>query len=290
MPLILRKNRKVVDIPIVQIRPCRTQARKNYNTEEMKELALSIKNNGVIQPITVRKVSSVEYELIAGERRLRASVMCGRKRIPCIVISCTDSEAERFSLEENLKRSDLNFFEEAQGIAGFMNSSHISSREAARQFGKKTAEIIDLMNVLRLDNEEKSLILKAHLTERHATALLKVRDKTERRIVLSEIIEMSMNVSQTETYIDSYLCMTAREKLRSQRKKGVIRDIRFFENTIKKSLAALNASGIEAETKLSETEDHLEYVIRVPKLRTAEKNTSGTVPVPPTPLTLPAAE
>ncbi len=272
MPLFFSKYRRIVDIPLVQIRPCKTQTRTNYSIEKLHELAFSIKNNGVIHPITVRKVSSSEYELIAGERRLRASAMCGRKRVPCIIISCTDDEAERYSLEENLQRSDLDFFEEAQGITDFMNSSHMTSGETALQFGKKQAAIIDMMDILSFGDEEKALILDSHLTLRHAKALLRIIDKTERRIVLSEIIEQSMNVSQTEKYIDSYLCKTALEKLRHQRYKSVIGDIRFFENTIRKALAALRTSGIDAEAKRSENDDYLEYTVRIPKFRTQEQN------------------
>ena len=267
MPTILKKNRRIVDIPLVQIRPCKKQTRKSYNSDKLKELAHSIKNNGVIQPITVRKISSDEYELIAGERRLRASAMCGRTRIPCIIISCSDDEAERFSLEENLQRTDLNFFEEAKGITDFMNLSHISAKEAAISFGKNQANIIDMINILRLDDEEKALILKAHLTEKHAKALLRIENKIERRIVLSEIIERCMNVSQTEIYIESYLCKTALEKRRYQRQKGVIRDIRLFENTIKKALSAMISSGIDAEAEQFDTDDYVEYVVRVPKSR-----------------------
>ncbi len=264
MLLKIRKSRRIVEIPIVQIRPCRTQSRKQYKTDEMRELAMSIRKNGVIQPVTVRKVSPLEYELIAGERRLRASVMCGKKKIPCIVIACTDDQAEVFSLEENMHRTDLNIFEEAQGITTLMNSRKLSEKEVAKQLCKRPSAIENKLDILKLDDTERKLILKAHLTERHARALLKIEDKTERRMVLSEIIEYNLNVSQSEGYINSYLSKTKYEKRCAQRQKGVIRDIRLFENTILKALKALSESGIEADQRRYEHQDYIEYTVRIP--------------------------
>ena len=259
------KSRRVREIPIVRIRPCRTRSRTNYNNEGMKELAMSIRMNGVIQPITVRRVSSAEYELIAGERRLRACVMCGHKKIPCIVISCSDAQAELFSLEENLQRDDLNIFETAQGITSLMNSRRLTKNEVAHQLCKQPSSIENKIDILQLDDSERQLILKSHLTERHATALLKITDKQERRMILSEIIEYNLNVTQSEGYIKSCLEKTDYEKRQDARRKGVIKDIRLFENTIKKALTALISSGIDAEKDTYYNDDYIEYVIRVPK-------------------------
>lgn len=267
MLLNIRKQRRVVEIPLIQIRPSRLQARKHYDPDEMRELAISIRHNGVIQPITVRKVNAMEYELIAGERRLRACALCGKTKIPCIIVSCTDDQAERYALEENLQRTDLNFFEEAQGIIELMNTCRYSEQEAARQLGRRPASIEEKLTVLRLDDEERELILKSHLTEKHACALLRIENKTERRMILSEIIERSMNVSQTRRMIDNYLCQTAYEKRRYQRRKGVIRDIRLFENTIRKALLAIRAAGLEPTAEQYETDDYIEYVLRIPKQR-----------------------
>lgn len=264
----ITKNKRIVEIPIMQIRPCRNQARKYYNSESLRELAQSIKNNGILQPVTVRKVSSLEYELVAGERRLRAAVMCGNTKIPCIVITCSDDRAEVISLEENIQRSDLNFFEEAQGITSLMDSASLTRREAARRLSKNPSYIADRLSILRLDDHERDMILKAHLTEKHARALLRIEDKTDRRIALSEIIEKRLNVSQSESYVESFLCQTRFERRRSQRQKGVIRDIRLFENTIRKALFALETSGLSTEAKKCEGEDYVEYTVRVPKERT----------------------
>ena len=201
----------------------------------------------------------------AGERRLRACVMCGKTRIPCIVISCSDDEALIFSIEENIQRTDLNIIEEAQSISSYMTAKNISQNEAAGNLSREPSDIADMIDLLRLDESERELVLRYHLSIRHAKALLRIQDKLERRIVLSEIIENSMNVSQTERYIDEILYSTHLERLRSQRRKGVLRDIRMFENTIKKAVSALNSSGIEAAAEYYEDDACIEYTVRIPK-------------------------
>ena len=130
----------------------------------------------------VRKVTAMEYELIAGERRLRACVMCGKTKIPCIVITCNDDEAKVFSLEENIQRTDLNFIEEAQGVCSYITSENISQNQAAAQLGKQPEEISDMMDILKLDESERELVLKNHLSIRHAKALLRIEDKKTRNI------------------------------------------------------------------------------------------------------------
>ncbi len=270
MILSIRTNNKVVEIPIIQIRPCRTGARKYYSSEKLQELANSIRNNGLLQPVMVRKVTSMEYELIAGERRLRACVICGKTHIPCIVISCSDDEAKVYSLEENIQRTDLNFIEAAQGVSSYIRSERISQNEAARQLGKEPAEISEMLDILRLEDPERDLILRHHLSLGHAKALLRIDDRLERRLVLSEIIENCMNVSQTESYINELLSQTRLEKCRTRRQRGVLRDIRMFDNTIKKSVFALNSSGIDAQAEFCEDADYVEYTIRIPKERTLQ--------------------
>lgn len=268
MPKI-KKSRRVADIPIIRIRPCRTQPRKSYDDEEIKELSMSIRRNGLIQPVIVRRAGSREYELIAGERRLRACVMCGKTRIPCIVISCSDNEAGILSLEENIQRADLNIFETAQGISDIISSLRLKKEEAAGLLCKKSDDISSITDILQLDDTERRLILRSHLSVRHAKALLMIKDKQERRMLLSEIIEYNLNVSQTEGYVKSLLEKTALEKLQEQRKKGIIKDIRLFENTITKALTALISSGLDAEQRTYYDDGCVEYVIRVPMERSS---------------------
>ena len=243
------------------------QARKNYNEEQLRGLAISIQQNGIIQPLTVRKISSVEYELLSGERRLRAAAMCGKKKAPCIVMNCTDNEADIFALTENLQRSELNFFEEARGINYMISACNISQQEAARMLGKKQSAISSKLRILKLDPEEQEIITRFHLTEKHARALLRVSDRVERRFLLSEIIEKSMNVTQTEQFIEDYLCKTKYEKRLHQRQKAIIKDKRIFENTISNAVRTMHSFGIAAIASQTENDGYIEYVIRIPKTK-----------------------
>lgn len=265
MLLTIGKERRITEIPLVQIRPCRTQARQNFNNEQLKELASSIRQNGILQPITVRKISLFEYELVAGERRLRAAAMCGKAKIPCIVVSCTDQQASIYSMTENLQRTDLNFFEEAEGINMLMYYCGITQQEAAGRLGKRQSTIANKLRILKLTKDEREIILKAHLTERHARALLKVDDITERRILLSEIIERNMNVSQAERHIDEFINRKKLQKYQSQKRTIIIKDIRIFENTIKRAINTMRMSGIKAVSTQSENESYIEYTVRIPK-------------------------
>ncbi len=269
--------KKIIDIPIVSIRPCPTQARREFSGYELKCLAESIKQNGVIQPLTVRKISSIEYELIAGERRLRAAAMCGKKKVPCCVISCNDKQAGIYSLIENLQRCDLNIFEEADGINTLMAYYGLTQEETARKLGKNQSTIANKLRILRLSKEEREWILKAGLTERHARALLKIDDKVLRKIILSEIIEKNLNVTQAERYINAALNEKSLKKSRTQTRRIVIKDIRIFENTINKAVKTMRLSGIDAVSNQSETDDFIEYTVKIPKLKNSTSESQNDV-------------
>ena len=258
-------NRKVLEIPLVQIRPRKYPVRKTYSRDKLMELAESIEKNGILQPLTVRKTSNIEFELISGERRLRAAAMCGCVTVPCMIVSCSDQQADVFSLTENIVRSELNFFEEAEIINNIISNCDISRQELAVQIGQHPSFISDKLKVLDLDYEERNIILKSHLTERHAKAILKISDKTERRIVLSEIVDNNMNVSQSEEYINDILQKNKFERQQNQRKKAIIKDIRIFENTINHAVDTMRDSGIPAIKIQTENQDFIEYVVKIPK-------------------------
>ena len=267
MLLNIGNEKRIHDIPIVRIKPGRCQCRKSYNDRELRELAQSIKVNGIIQPIIVRKISRDEFELISGERRLRAAAMCGNKRVPCIMINCTDSQADQLTLIEDLQRSDLNFFEVAEGINRLMKSYNLSKIDVARRIGKKQSAVAEKLKVLSLDQEEKDIITKYRLTERHARALLRVEDTTVRRLILSEIITQGLNVTQSERYIDSVLKSKSRNKTKNQKTRLVIKDIKILENTINKAVDTIRSTGIDAVKTQCETEEFIEYTVRIPKTR-----------------------
>ncbi len=261
-------NRRIFDIPLIQIKPRKNPVRRSYSRDKLLELAKSIEINGILQPLTVRKISNYEYELIAGERRFRAAAICGCSTVPCMIVSCTDTEATVFSLTENTQRTELNFLEEAESMNNIISRCHITRQELAGQIGQKPSAIAGKLRYLDLGYDERNIIIKARLTERHARAILKISDKTERRIVLSEIVENNMNVSQSEEYIDGVLRDAKQHKHHTQVKKAIIKDLRIFENTINHAVDTMRESGIPVLKAQTETEDFIEYVVRIPKTAT----------------------
>ena len=266
MNFVLKKDNKISEIPIIKIRPNKSQPRHVFNEDELAALSRSISENGVLQPITVRRISATEYELIAGERRLRASVLAGLKKIPCIVIKCSDKESAVFALLENLQRSDLGFFEEARGISKLIRRFGLTQEEAARKLGKSQSTIANKLRLVQLTYEEQEWILNAGLTERHARALLRIDDKDVRREALSKIISDKLNTQQTDSLVSIMLKTLEQPVIRQKGiSKVVIKDVRIFVNTINKAIDTMRLAGIDAQSNKTDNESFIEYTIRIPK-------------------------
>lgn len=265
MNFALKNDNKISDIPIIKIRPNKSQPRRVFNEDELTALSQSISENGLLQPITVRRVTPTEFELIAGERRLRASVLAGLKKIPCIIIKCTDKESAVFALLENLQRSDLGIFEEARGISKLMHRFGLTQEEAARRLGKSQSTIANKLRLLRLTYEEQEWIENSALTERHARALLRISDETLRREALSRIISDNLNTTQTDNLISIMLSSVNEDKPQRSKSKVVIKDIRIFVNTINKAIDTMRLAGIDAISDKTDTDNFIEYTIRIPK-------------------------
>jgi ParB family chromosome partitioning protein len=271
MRFISKGENKVLDIPAIKIRPNKTQPRKNFDDDELKNLSQSIANNGLLQPLTVRRLRNGEYELIAGERRLRASVMAGFQKIPCIVIKCSDKDSAVFALIENLQRKDLGMFEEARGISRLIRKYGITQEQAALQIGKKQSTVANKLRLLRLTLEEQDWITQAGLTERHARALLKISDDDLRKEALSHIVAENLNVKESEHYINTILEKGINVGNFKGEKKVVVRDVRIFVNTITKAVDTMRLSGIDAISQKQETADYIEYTVKIPKNNTVKK-------------------
>lgn len=263
--LILKNENKISDIPIIKIRPNKAQPRKVFNEEDLNALSQSIAENGILQPLTVRKVSATEYELIAGERRLRASVMAGLRKVPCIVIKCSEKESAVYALLENLQRSDLGMFEEARGVSRLIRRYGLTQQEAAVKLGKTQSTIANKLRLLRLTYEEQEWIENAGLSERHARALLKLGDEGARREALSKIISENLNVQQSENLINLMLNSSPKNNKKQGFSKAVIKDVRIFVNTINKAVDTMRLAGIDAQTDKTDTDNFIEYTIRIPK-------------------------
>lgn len=276
MKLLTKYNKKVIEIPARKIRPNKTQPRQTFYEEDLRSLSQSISNNGLLQPLTVRKLKNDEYELIAGERRLRASVMAGFTKIPCIVMKCSDKDSAIFALIENLQRKDLGMFEEARGINRLIRKYGITQEQAAIQLGKKQSTVANKLRLLRLSYDEQDWIVQAGLTERHARALLKIQNEDSRKEVLSHIIAENLNVKETEKYISSLLDNKKVQPLHNNNnnndKKIVVKDVRIFVNTISRAVDTMRMSGIDAVSNKEETEDYIEYTVKIPKETALEKS------------------
>ena len=268
MSFLNKDENKVLMIPTISIRPNKTQPRKSFDEQDLKSLSQSIVQNGIIQPLVVRRINSTEFELIAGERRLRAAVMAGRTRVPCVVIRCTDKESAVYALIENIQRRELSMFEEARGIARLIRKYGLTQEQAALTLGKKQSTVANKLRLLRLTFDEQEWIMSASLSERHARALLRIDNEELRREVLSKIIAENMNIKETEQYVTDVLYKKTSdvEKLKpKQEKKVVVKDVRIFVNTINKALDTMRMSGINATSCKNETDDYIEYRVKIPK-------------------------
>ncbi|MEE0914290.1 MAG: ParB/RepB/Spo0J family partition protein [Ruminococcus sp.] len=265
MKFLPTNENKISDIPIIKIRPNKAQPRKTFNEEELKTLSQSIEENGILQPLTVRKVTATEYELIAGERRLRASVMAGLRKVPCVVIKCSDKESAIFALLENLQRCDLTMFEEARGISRLIRRYGLTQEEAAVKLGKTQSTIANKLRLLKLTYEEQEWILNAGLSERHARTLLRLTDEGARREALSKIISENLNVSQSETLVSTIISTNPKSAKKQGISKAVIKDVRIFVNTINKAIDTMRLAGIDAQSDKTDTDNFIEYTIRIPK-------------------------
>ena len=276
MNISFKNENKISDIPIIKIRPNKAQPRKVFNESELSALAQSIFENGILQPLTVRKVSSAEYELIAGERRLRASVMAGLQKVPCIIIKCSDKESAVYALLENLQRCDLGMFEEARGVSRLIRRYGLTQQEAASKLGKTQSTIANKLRLLRLTYEEQECIENAGLSERHARALLRLTDENTRREVLSKVISESLNVVQTENLVNLMLTLNPKQEKKQGVNKVVVKDVRIFVNTINKAIDTMRLAGIDAQTDKIDTDNFIEYKIRIPKKQiTSNKDKSA---------------
>lgn len=273
MNFLVKNEKTISQIPIIKIRPNKAQPRKYFSEEELASLSKSIAENGLLQPITVRKISSAEYELVTGERRLRASALAGLQKIPCIVVKCSDKESAVYALLENLQRADLGIFEEARGISRLIRRYGLTQEQAAQKLGKTQSTVANKLRLLRLSFEEQEWIEKAGLSERHARALLRLESESLRREALSKIISEDLNVSQTEALVN-LLYNSPSPKQRGGRSKAVIKDFRIFVNTINKAVDTMRMAGIDAKTHTSDNDNFIEYTIRIPKsqISKAEKS------------------
>lgn len=257
---------EIKNIPIDSIKPNPYQPRKNFNKQSLEELSQSIKTYGLIQPISVRQLCEESYELVAGERRLRASEIAELDEIPAIIVDYKDQDSAMIALIENLQREDLNFVEEAEGYYNLIKDHGFTQQELAEKLGKSQSTIANKLRILKLSDEIKKSLIDNKLTERHARALLKLPDDEMKEEVLHKVIKEDLTVKKTEKLIEDILNdLTKEEESESnQNVKGLI-NFKIYLNTLKNAYNAIKETGIEAKYKEKDMGDHIEVVVQIPK-------------------------
>lgn len=260
-------DKKLIMLKPSEIKLTGNQPRKSFDEYELKQLSDSIQASGIIQPLAVRKASDGSYQLIAGERRLKAAVMAGLRRVPCILHKTDDETAALYSIIENLQRSNLTVFEEAEGINRLITEYGISQSEAAARLGIAQSTLSNKLRLLKLSDGIKERIISARLTERHARALLRLPEG-EREEALDRIIAEGLTLAQTEEYIFSLLNPekeTEDKKREEPVRKAAIGDVRLFSNSLSKLLSTLQNAGIDAHSRKYETDKYIEFKVRIRK-------------------------
>ena len=255
---------KIVEISTAEVMPNPAQPRKHFPTDELTSLAKSISQDGIVQPLTVRR-GATGYELISGERRLRAAKLAGLSSVPCIIINADEQRSAMLALIENIQRADLNFFEEAYAIQKLIGQYRLTQEEIAVRLGLAQSTVANKLRILKLTKEEQNKICENSLTERHARALLKIPDTEKRNEVLQKVCEEKWTVETTEKYIIKL--ENENIKKNSYQKRAVmLKDVRLFFNTINKAVNVMKLAGVEADTKRINHEDYIEYIIKIPSV------------------------
>ncbi len=267
-----------LDLNLLQVNPY--QPRKQFDPIQLEELSRSIAELGIIQPIVVRQ-SGDKYEIVAGERRFRASKMAGLTVIPAVVRNFTDREMAEIALVENLQRADLNYFEEAEGYRKLIEEFHLTQEDVAARVGKSQPTIANKLRILKIDPIVKENIMVELLTERHVRALLKLRSPEEQLLILKEIYEKELNVKDSEYLISEFLegrvVISEGEEAqedgeadtvqKQQRIRRIFADMRIYVNTIKAAVTTIEESGIDVKMDQTETDDFIQLTITIPRAK-----------------------
>ena len=264
-----REDRVLRRVRISEISRNPNQPRRYFDPEAIATLAESIRQYGVLNPLTVRRTAGGGYELVAGERRLRAARVAGLTDVPCLLINADGEDSSVIALVENLQRRDLDFFEEANGFKRLIDQFGLTQEEAARKVGKTQSAVANKLRLLRLSQQNMELIRRNNLTERHARALLRLSEETDRINVTNYIIEHELNVSRTEEYIDEFLKAKEKPEPLPEQDGGrhvvrLFKDVRFFLNTLNRAVGVMVDSGIGATVQQQESDDGLTLTISIP--------------------------
>ena len=252
---------KVLFLPVEDISPNPDQPRRVFSQPELEELAASIRALGVLQPLTVRRREG-QWELVAGERRLRAAKLAGLSQVPCLSVQVDSQSSSLLALVENLQRRDLDFWEEALALRQILDTYHLSQEELARRVGRSQSAVANKLRLLKLPDEALALLRAHGATERHARALLRL-DSPERQLEAAEqVAARGLTVAQTEALVEQLLGDSPR---RRKKPTFILKDVRLFLNTLSRSLELVRSAGVDARCRRQDTDDEILLTIRIPR-------------------------
>lgn len=259
-------TREVIEVLLDRIEMNPFQPRKTFTEEGLGELCSSIMEFGIIQPLLVRKIGE-HFELIAGERRLRAAKMAGLKSVPCVTRSADDKEMAEIALIENLQREDLHFFEEATGYEKLLHQFSLTQEQLAKRVGKDQSTVANKLRLLKLKPAVRDLLSKEQLTERHARALLKVETEERQLALLQAVVEKKLNVRDTEQLVEDEINQKAPDKQEQPRQMmlRIIKDIRIFVNTIGQLANEMKKVGLDVKMEQIQDDESITITLVVPK-------------------------
>ena len=275
MPFLKKRgpfeSSRVLFLPVGDLAPNPHQPRTRFDPEGPGELAQSIREVGILQPLSVRRTPQGGYELISGERRLRAARLAGLREVPCILVRADDLSSSLLALVENLQRRDLDFWEEALALRQLIDQFHLSQEEAAQRVGMSQSAVANKLRLLKLTTGQLERLRRGGLTERHARALLRLPEASLRDKALDRILARGMTVAQAEHYIESLLPPAQPRR----RPLILVKDVRLFLNTLTKSLDLMHHSGIQAQYGRQDTADAILLTIRIPRAQAQRQAGSG---------------
>ena len=253
---------RVLFLPVSSILPNPNQPRRHFSEAELEELASSIRALGLLQPLTVRRREG-SWELVAGERRLRAAKLAGLDEVPCLSIQADSQSTSLLALVENLQRRDLDFWEEALALQRLLDIFHLSQEEVARRIGKSQSAVANKLRLLKLPPEVLSTLRDGGCSERHARALLRLNSPEQQADAARQAVGQSLTVAQTEALVGRMLAQSPSRQ--HKRPTFIVKDVRLFLNTITRSLDLMRSAGVDAQCRREDTDDEILLTIHIPR-------------------------
>ena len=255
---------QVVMIEIGLLLPNKSQPRSDFNDAAIRSLAESVRENGILQPVCVRKCGAM-YEIISGERRMRAAKLIGLERIPCIIMSVDDEQSAVLALIENIQRKDLSYFEEALAIEKLISVYGLTQENAAARLGKAQSTIANKLRLLRFTDSERSLLISGNLSERQARALIRIDDAALRKKAIENVVMRHLSLEQTEQLVNDIIqAKPKKQPLKVKKNAMFIAPPRIYMNSINQLIKRMKESNVPCETSVGKNGTYYEYVIKFP--------------------------